>query len=400
MTKETCQQLFRADRRTCFAWLCKGFLIACLATTSHGQTPNAYKTIGTVVSIEPAGFTIQADSGSRLAVQLSDSATLLRVAPNEKDLKNATKAKAEEISVGDRIIVRGQLSEDQKTLLATSAIIMSKLDIARKQEADRADWQKHGVGGLVSSCDPSNGTITISRMAFGATKNVTIHVSKETIVHRYAPDSVRFADAVRGTLEQIKPGDQLRARGNSSADGAEFTADEIVSGSFRNIAGTVSSIDIARSTITVMDLKTKKPAIVKIAKDSQLRKLPPMMAQVIATRLKGGSPAVPQNGVGSHSGTPAAGPTQGRPAFAGSPSGRSPDLQQILESMPPVTLADLRKSDAVMIVATEGTADGGMTAITLLSGVEPILTSSSSSQAAFMSSWNLGSTPNGDAMAP
>jgi hypothetical protein len=66
--------------------------------------------------------------------------------------------------------------------------------------------------------------------------------------------------------------------------------------------------------------------------------------------------------------------------------------------MPPAKLADLQKGDAVMIVATQGTAAGGVTAITVLGGVELILTSSpSASQAMFMSPWNLGGgAPSGE----
>ena len=66
--------------------------------------------------------------------------------------------------------------------------------------------------------------------------------------------------------------------------------------------------------------------------------------------------------------------------------------------MPPATLADLQKGDAVMIVATQGTASGGVTAITLLGGVEPILAySGSASQAMFMTPWNIGGgAPGGE----
>ncbi len=127
--------------------------------------------------------------------------------------------------------------------------------------------------------------------ALGTVKKIAIHISKDTILRRYAADSVRFDDAKPGTLDQIKPGDQLRARGTRNEDGSEFVAEEIVSGSFRNIAGTVSSIEVSQNTISVTDLKTKKPVLVKFTADSQLRKLPPMMAQRIATRLKGGKPA-------------------------------------------------------------------------------------------------------------
>jgi hypothetical protein len=358
--------------------------------------------MGAVVSIEPTGFTLQTDSGSRLAVLLSDSAILVRVAPNQKDLKNATKINAGDISIGDRIAVRGHISDDQKTLLATAAIVMSKEDITRKQEAERADWQRRGVGGLVSSVDPATSTITISTAALGTTKKVVVHVSKDTMLRRYAPDSVRFDDAKPGTLDQIKPGDQLRARGTRSEDGSDFAAEEIVSGSFRNIAGTVSSIDISQNTMSVMDLKTKKPVLVKFTADSQLRKLPPDMAQRIAMRLKGGEAGGAPAGPGAGGGPPPAARPAGAPPPGGGPGGprpgRAPDLQQILNWMPPAKLADLQKGDAVMIVATQGTAAGGATAITVLGGVEPILTSSpSASQAMFMSPWNLGGgAPSGE----
>jgi hypothetical protein len=357
--------------------------------------------MGSVVSIEPTGFTIQTDSGTRLAVLLPGTATLVRVGPNQKDLKNATRINAGDISVGDRVLVRGHISDDQKTLLATAAIVMSKEDIARKQEAERADWQRRGVGGLVSSVDPTTSTITISTAAPGGTKKVVIHVSKATTLLRYAPDSVRFDDAKPGTLDQIKPGDQFRARGTRSEDGSDFTAEGIVSGSFRNIAGAVSSIDISQNTISVVDLKTKKPVLVKLTADSQLRKLPPWLAQRIAMQLKGGEAGGPPSGPGGSGGAPAAAPPAGMLPSGGSPGGPRPsgarDLQQILNRMPPATLADLQKGDAVMIVATQGTASGGVTAITVLSGVEAILASSAStSQAIFMSPWNLGGAPSGE----
>ena len=408
MRKGTCRRPMDVNVRRVLTILCKGLLVFSLAATGRGQTPSApYKTTGAVVSIEPTGFTIQTDSGTRLAVLLSSNAILLRVAPSQKDLKGATKINSGDISVGDRVLVRGHISDDQKTLLATAAIIMSKADIAQKQAAERAEWQR-GVGGLVSSVDPVTSTVTVSTAALGATKKVVVHVSKDTILRRYAPDSVKFDDAKPGTFGQIQSGDQLRARGTRSADGNDFAAEEIVSGSFRNIAGTVSSIDASQNTLSVMDLKTKKPVLVKFTPDSQLRKMDPMMAQGIAMRLKGGAAGGPPSGAGTGGAATAARPA-GPPPSGGGPSGPpggpggarpggAPDFQRILNRMPQATLADLKKGDAVMIVATQGTASGGVTAITLLSGVEPILTASpSASQAMFMAGWNLGGgAPGGE----
>jgi hypothetical protein len=198
-----------------------------------------------------------------------------------------------------------------------------------------------------------------------------------------------FDDAKPAPIDQIKVGDQLRARGTRSTDGTELTADEIVSGSFRNIAGTIESVDAAAGTLTVMDLIAKKPVTVKVSSDTQIRKLPPMVAQRIAARLRGASAETPAaaNGSANSASAPAGGAAasqsggrvNGQSGGAGAGAragGAGGDLQQALSRMPAATLADLQKGDAVMIVTTEGTADSNATAITLLAGVEPILEAS------------------------
>ena len=50
--------------------------------------------------------------------------------------------------------------------------------------------------------------------SLGGKKVVTVHTTKATIVRRYAPDSIQFDEAKPSTLADIKPGDQLRARGD------------------------------------------------------------------------------------------------------------------------------------------------------------------------------------------
>jgi len=69
--------------------------------------------------------------------------------------------------------------------------------------------------------------------------------------------------------------------------------------------------------------------------------------------------------------------------------------------MPAATLADLQKGDAVMVVATEGGANGVATVITLLGGVEPILEASPKSSAStILSPWSLGTGAGGEAATP
>ena len=85
-------------------------------------------------------------------------------------------------------------------------------------------------------------------------------------------------------------------------------------------------------------------------------------------------------------------------AGSGMRSGGAPDLQQMLSRMPSVAMADLHKGEAVMMVTTRGTPSSAGTAITLLSGVEPILEAApKGSQAMMLAPWSLGATPGGDA---
>jgi hypothetical protein len=231
-----------------------------------------------------------------------------------------------------------------------------------------------------------------------------VKTSKETSFLRYATDSIKFADAQKGSFDQIKNGDQLRARGNRSADGKEIAAEEVISGSFRNIAGTVTAIDAANNSVTVKDILAKKTVVVKVTGDSQMRKLPAPMAQRIATFLKGtpggasGQPPAGGAGASAASGGGNAGGPGGAGAGAGAGrAGGPPDFQQMVSRLPAVTLADLEKDEAVMIVSTAGNGSSECTAITLLSGVEPILTASPNgmSAAALLSGWNL-SAPGGE----
>ena len=251
------------------------------------QAQSTARPVGTIKTVSGNTITLTTDAGSDVTILVQDSTKFVRIAPGQKDLKDATTMALADLQTGDRILVRGNLDSDGKAVLAATVIAMKKADIADKQAREREEWQKQGIGGLVSSVDATNSTITVSLPAIGEKKNVMVHISKDTILRRYAPDSIKFDDAGRAPLDQIRPGDQLRARGTRSTDGSELTAAEVVSGSFRNIAGTISALDLSAGNLTVQDLATKKPITLRITEESQLRKLPQPMAQRIAARLKG-----------------------------------------------------------------------------------------------------------------
>jgi len=384
------------------------------SSSTGPQTNGVARQSGTVKAISGDTITLAPESGPEFAIVVQDGAKLLRVAPGQKDLKDAKPIQLSDIQPGDRILVRGTAGALANSIAASSVIVMAQSDIAARQARDREEWQRHGIGGLVTAVDSSNGSISVTTAAIADKKSVTIHVTADTTLRRYAPDSIKFDDAKPAPITAVKPGDQLRARGARSEDGTEIRADEIVSGSFRNIAGTVISADAATGLLTLQDLAAKKPVTLKVTAESQLRKLPAPIAQRIAVRLKGGTPdvAAPEGSAAPKAmGGPAPNDAQrGRPVGTGQGAGAGPgtsggmgraggaDFQQVISHMPAATLGDLQKGDAVMLVATEGTATTPSTVITLLGGVEPILQASPNSTAStILSPWSLNSPGEGGA---
>jgi hypothetical protein len=253
-----------------------------------------------------------------------------------------------------------------------TVIVTKAGDIAQKNASDQADWKKNGTAGLVGSVDSASGAITVT----AGTKKVVVTTSAKTEYKRFSGDSNKYQDAKPGTLAQIHAGDQIQARGTKSADGSSVTADEVVSGSFKNLSGLILSIDPPSGKVTLKDLESHKVYTVEVTANSDVRKMPLQQATQYAAQTNGG--AAPggrgQRGGGAPAGGDAAAAGGGRGPGAGRGGGGG-DLASMIPRMPTGTLADLKKGDAVMIVATEPTPGAtDVTAVTLLSGVEPILT--------------------------
>ena len=385
-------------------------------TKSAGASAEAsiVKAVGAIKSVQPDSITISAESGGEVTAKLAGSTKILRVPPGEKDLKNATALQPQDLQPGDRVLVRGQAAPDAHTIATLAVIVMKQADVAAERQREREDWQKRGVDGLVTKVDAAASTVIISSGGLGTKQDIAVHITKDTTLRRYVPGSTKFEDAKPAPLDQIKVGDQLRARGARSPDGGELTAEETVSGTFRNIAGLITAIDPASDAVTVQDRIAKGAVVVKISSDSQVKKLPAEMAQRIAMRLKSSASAngdnrtsSAQNASAQNPPSPGAeprrwtqsqdsrGPGGGWRSGPGGGSGGNgpPDFQRILSRLPNSKLADLEKGEVVMILSTEGADSSTVTAITLLSGVEPILTAAPSRAAySLLSPWTLSAT--------
>jgi len=391
------------------AGLVAGLTIA-LTTLEVGfaQPPPALKSIiGEITSIDSASkqIKLKGDDGAAYTVTLSDSTSFLRIPPGEKDLKKAAKIAFSDVAVGDRALARGTLEEDTKTVPARTVIIMTKADLAQKQQHDRAEWQTRGVIGTVSALNAASKEITITTRG-REPKTIVIDASAADL-RRYSPDSVKFTDAKTSQFADLQPGDTVRALGDKNEDGTRVKAEEVVSGAFETIAGTVESVDPASGEVHLTNLQTKKPLLVHTNQSSMLRRLDPTVATMLARRLRpdaAGAPTV------SATGAAPAGPAAGRPdapggggggfrgaggGFGGNGgpgggAGGGGDLQQILERMPHLELSELKKGDAVIVSSSKGPDDSSVTAFAFVAGVEPFLAAAPRTAGQVnLGSWNL-----------
>jgi Cu/Ag efflux protein CusF len=372
-------------------------------------TPPLKSVIGEVTSLDAAAkqIKVKADDGAVYTIDLADSTSYYHVPPGEKDLKKATKIAPSDVAVGDRLLARGALTEETKSIAAKTIVVMTKADLAKKQERDRAAWQTRGVAGTVTAVNADTKEITINTHGRD-TKTVVIETSAAGF-RRYAPDSVRFADAKPSTFAELQVGDTVRVLGDKNEDGTRFKAEELIFGSFLTIAATVVSVNAATGEVVVTDLRSKKPVTIQTNQNTMLRKLDERIARFLALRMHpdaaagGGPPGAggAGNGAGARppqaqSGAPGASGAadSGRPSVGAGgprPGAANGDLQQLLERSPQLSLADLKKGDALIISSSKGADGSSMTAFSLVAGVEPFLAAAPRTAGQVdLGSWNIG----------
>jgi Cu/Ag efflux protein CusF len=368
------------------------------AATKTSTSVTANRVIGEVTAIDATAkqVTVKSDAGTPVAVMLDEKTIYLRTLPGAKNLEGAAKIALADIRIGDRVYARGTVAADQKSIATHQLVVMTKADIADKQERDREEWRRRGVVGTVSAVNPETKEITLQVRSFGGAQPVTIAAGGNVKFRRYAPDSVRFADAKPGSLVEIKVGDQLRAKGERSEDGTRFTPEEIVSGSFRSIRGTVESVNPEANEIKVKDMTSAQTVTIVISKDSMVRRIPAEFVQRMAMRGQGNGAAAanaqgnaqgdaagaqqrPQGEGGGRRRPEGAAGAGGAEATAGTGMGRrrggGPDMQEMLERMPAATVAELKPGEMVIVSSTVGADPTRATAIALVTGVDAFLQS-------------------------
>src|SRR5690349_5566719 len=257
----------------------------------QGGDPNitAKYAVGEVKSIDATAkqLTIKTDAGSTLTVSLSDKTTYKKLAPGEQSLTNATDVTFADLAEGDRVMARGTVAADRKSVPALMVIVMTKGDLAKKQEAERAEWRRRGILGVITALKPEAKEITISNRTIAGTQSVVIALNDKTEMRRYAPDSIKFGDAKPSEFSELKIGDQLRALGERSEDPLHFNAQKVVTGSYRTVGGVVTAIDPATGEIKINELEKKHPLTIVVKNDSVLRRFPSQMGAMGGFRGQG-----------------------------------------------------------------------------------------------------------------
>ena len=288
---------------------------------------------------------LQPDNGAATYFKIAPDTEVLQVQPGERDLSKANKVRLTDLSLADRVLVSFVAGMPE----ARRIVLISATDISKRNEAERLDWQKRGVTGTVTAIHGEE--ITLRTGSVKGPPEITVVVTPKTMVRRYAPDSVKFADAQWSTIAEIAVGDQVRTRGNQSADGARLTAEDFVYGTFRSAIGAITAIDTEARKITIADLVTKKPMTIRVTGDTQLKEMPDFRGLF-------------KNGGAHEAPSPGSSPVA---QAVSNPKGL--DVAKLIEMLPLTTFETLKVGGAVMVSSTRGSSSDQVTATRIISNV-------------------------------
>ena len=350
--------------------------LSLLAIHSSAQAPANTSFVGTVAAFK-SGTEIEfkPDTGAPVDVQVTPDTLAQKIAPGETSLKNAVGANITDLMIGDRVLV----TLESGTNNARRVVIMSATDISRRDEADRQDWNTRGLSGVVA--ERNGDTIAIRSQSLQGETRQTVTVSDQTKFRRYAADSVRFADAKPSRAGEISVGDQLRARGQKSADGNSVAAEEVVFGTFLVTAGSVVSANPDTKEITLKETGSGKPVVVQLTPDSRIKQMAALPA--LPGGFPGGGPGAAPPGRGAQpagapfGAFPPGGANGGMPPGLppGMPAGRggAPTLAQMVDTMQSGTFDDVKPGQTIVVSSTKGAKNDHVTAIMLLTNADTLI---------------------------
>jgi hypothetical protein len=344
------------------------------AAQTDAAKPARQRVIGEVTAVDASanGVTVRTDAGETVAVTTDDKTTFRRLPPGETSLDKATPATFADVRVGDRALAVG---------VGPSGGVARQLILTTRAAGPQGRDDGRRLFGRVVSVDASKKLIVVQTRGRGGEggETVSVDASNGARLLHYAPDSSRVADAQPATFADIRAGDQLRATGERQGEGASFRAEEIIAGSFTRVAGQVVSVDAARNELTLKNEQTGQTFRVVVGQRTTLRRVTPefvktmteraeqMRAQREARRAAGGGQTGDANG-DTRGGRREGGRGEGRGGGGRRGGGGGFGGGNMFDSLPAITLAELKKGDGVMVTATPGADASTVTAVSIVTG--------------------------------
>lgn len=364
-----------------------GVASSTFAQTTASSLKPVYKS-GDVESIAVDKIVIKTVNGP-VGIVLNGKSEFKRISAEKPSLSTATAVTLAEIAVGDKVTISCLAPTDGKPLWGRTVYLMTKSDISQKAAKETAEWRTRGIAGKVASVNAQTNQIVLEMSSLMGVTKVTVTPKADAKFMRYAPDSIKFADAKTSSISEIKTGDQIRALGDKSTDGTAFTAETVLTGAFRQSAGIVKSVDVTNNEVVVKDTATDKDITIAFGDAILLKRFPPEMAERMAGMQMPGAARPP--------GAPGVSGQQGQGQVVvqqGPPSGQSPangqaqsggpgrmiggfragGVDDVLERLPNITAADLKVGDTIAILTSGSSVIADkVKAIKLIAGVEPFI---------------------------
>lgn len=319
-----------------------------LAAAAYALQSPARTLVGTFEGFTEVGLSlrVRADDGASVQVDTGAETEVRRVAPGERSLQGAQLIPLSELRAGDRLLI----SYGESRTEARRIVVMAASAITARNEALRREWAEHGASGVAAAIKP--GEIVLRQRSMASGTQTAVLLTPATKYRRYMTGSNSYIDAQLSSLDQIRAGDQVRARGRKSADGTRIEAEEVVFGTFVTKAGTVISADVTTNTLTVRDLETDRPLPVRLTPASQVKRFPEFPT---APAVMGGAPLTP----GLQPSTPGL--------------GGPPDLALMIERLPPFALSGIKPGDTVVFSASPGAERGELLAVVVLANASTLV---------------------------
>ena len=306
---------------------------------------------GEVISIDVSTvqITVKTKEG-KIMLHPDKNTEFKRVSPQKPDLKEAVSASQTDIEAGDRIVAVVIFGDDKKIIKRTLLVVlMTKGDIAKKQESDSNRWLR----GRVTAINPDAEELTVTQRATETMPEhpIVIVGNNNTRFRRYAVNSLKYSDATASNFNAIKLGDQIRAAGDKNTDGTRLTAEEIIFGSFQTVAGKIQAISPEKSEVIIKDLLTDKSVTIVVLKNTLLRRFPLEMAQR-AAQMQNREKSV-KDGTAQ--------------------KGTREEINSMFESLPVLSLTELKIGDFIAALGSRSDLPEQITAVKVVAGVEPFL---------------------------